>query len=159
MSKPFTAVVIATIFLIGCSASSGPKESEGTLIGGIGGAAIGTQFGSGSGVILGVALGALIGSQLGAAVGKSMDSNDQLMMGNTALKALEYEPDNKVSTWENPNTRHMGDFIVTRTKERPNANTVCRDFIIEINTNGKKDRAYGRACRDVRDPKRAWYLQ
>jgi len=52
-----------------------------------------------------------------------------------------------VSTWKNPNTNHSGDFVVTRTVEKPQA--VCRDYTHTVFIDGQKEVLKGRACRNA----------
>ena len=70
------SVVILTFLLGGC-ATGGRNETGGTVVGGVAGALIGSQFGGGSGHFLGAALGGLGGAFVGNKVGKSMDSNER----------------------------------------------------------------------------------
>src|SRR4051812_36482371 len=69
--KILTVAVVA-LSLAGCESMGGQKQTGGTILGGIGGAAIGSQFGKGTGQIVGVAAGTLLGALVGSEVGKSL---------------------------------------------------------------------------------------
>lgn len=162
MFKKILMILVAIIFLtglIGCETMGGPKQTGGTIIGAAGGAIVGSQFGKGTGRIVATALGTFIGSQIGAQIGKNMDERDKRIAGNTAANALEYSPDNRISTWRNPNNNHHGEFVVTRTRENKAAHEVCRDYVHTVIIDGEEQKLYGRACRDIRDPKAAWYFK
>ena len=154
--KKFLSVAIA-ISLIGC-ATGGPKQTGGTLIGGVAGALAGAQFGKGSGQLVGVALGALIGSQIGASIGQSMDEKDKQMVAQSAYSGLENQPDNSVVTWKNPNNNHSGSFVATNTQQ-VDSHKVCRDYVQTVMIDGKQDEVHGRACRDLRDVQGQWIVQ
>ncbi len=147
------------IGLVGCQTTGGPKQTAGTFVGAAGGALVGSQFGKGSGRIIATALGTILGAQLGASIGKGMDDNDRRLAGNTAAYSLESRPDNRVSRWRNPNNNHNGEFVVTRTVEDNAANTVCRDYVHTVVIDGKREKIYGRACRDMRDTRARWNVQ
>ncbi|MFM8454460.1 MAG: glycine zipper 2TM domain-containing protein [Gammaproteobacteria bacterium] len=75
ISKIMTlGVVSASLGLLsGCDSLGGPKQTTGTVVGGIGGALIGSQFGGGSGQVFATGLGAVAGAMAGGAIGKGMD--------------------------------------------------------------------------------------
>ena len=158
MKKFFTTAVIFA-FMAGCANQGGPNQAGGTLIGGATGALVGSQFGKGDGRLVGVAIGTLLGAAVGGDIGRSMDQQDRAMAARTAQRALESSADNQVSTWQNPNKSHSGNFVVTRTQEYAGSNQVCRDFVHTVIIDGQQEKMRGRACRDVRDPKAAWIMQ
>ena len=58
-------VLIATLGLAGCVTSqTGPKQTAGTLVGGVGGALAGSTIGSGRGRLVATAAGAIIGAMI-----------------------------------------------------------------------------------------------
>lgn len=158
MFKKLITIMIAGVFLAGCESLGGKKQTTGTILGAASGAYVGSRFGKGSGQLVATAIGTLIGAQIGSAIGKNMDDNDRRMAGNTAVNALENQPDNRVSTWRNPNNDHRGEFVVTRTSENRSTNVVCRDYTHTVVIDGQKEKVYGRACRDMRDSRGSWYL-
>ena len=149
-------VLAASLGLSGCF-GQGPKESGSQLIGGIGGALIGSQFGGGEGRLVGVAIGALAGSYLGGALGRSMDEKDKALSQETLNRSLETAPDRKISRWRNPNNQHQGTVRVIRTNEY--RTKVCRDYIHTVIIDGQTEKVHGRACRDMRDVKGEWQVQ
>jgi len=70
-------VISSSLILGGCASNQGPKETAGTIIGGVAGAVVGAQFGQGTGQIVGTGIGAVVGSYLGNTVGKSLDEKDK----------------------------------------------------------------------------------
>lgn len=155
----FGVSIVACCLLVGCMTTGGPKETGGTLLGAGAGALIGSQIGKGDGRLVGVALGTLIGAGLGNHIGKTMDARDRQLAASTARYALENQPDHRVSAWRNPNNNHSGQFVVTRTEERPGGTLVCRDYVQTVMIDGRQEKVHGRACRDVRDPRAHWSIQ
>lgn len=159
MKKVFVTAMAVSV-LMGCTGTSGPKQTGGTIIGGVAGAAIGSQFGgSGAGRAAGAAIGALTGALVGGAIGGQMDARDKQLANRAAYNAFEHYPDNRASSWRNPNNNHRGHTTVTRTVENPSSNLVCRDFVQTVNIGGQQEKAYGRACRDMRDVRGEWKIQ
>lgn len=157
MKSKFLITLLAGIFLFGC-ANGGPKQTAGTYIGAASGALIGSQFGQGDGRLVGVALGTFLGGMLGSEIGNRLDARDKELAAQTVNNSLETAPDNKITTWQNPNTGHSGNFVVTHTDEYGSDNKVCRDYVHTVIIDGKKEQVAGRACRDVRDPKAQWVI-
>jgi len=157
-SKKVIGSMLLVSILTGC-AGAGPKQTGGQLLGGAGGALIGSQFGKGKGQLVGVAIGALAGSYLGGAIGHNMDERDKQMNQQTMLNTLERAPDNQEHGWSNPNNNHSGSFKVTNTQEMPANNLVCRDYVNTVIISGHKEQVHGRACRDMRDRRGEWQIQ
>lgn len=157
--KKLTVMAILGMFTLTGCAGAGPKQTGGQLLGGIGGALLGSQFGKGSGRLVGVAIGALAGSYLGGAIGHQLDERDKQMAQNTMIDTLETAPDQQVRGWKNPNNNHAGNFQVTRTEELPADHMVCRDYVHTVLIDGRQEKVHGRACRDVRDSRAAWKVQ
>lgn len=130
----------------GCTSTMGPKETAGTVIGGVSGAVIGSQFGGGSGRLVGVAIGTLAGSLIGQEIGRSLDRADRIAMENTAQEALEYSRTDHSRTWRNPDTGHSGSFTPTRTY-RQTGGRYCREYTQTVMIGGEEHQAYGTACR------------
>ena len=62
------------------SCESMNKQGGGTLIGGVTGGLLGSQFGKGEGQLLATGIGALAGALVGGQVGKTMDEYDKQML-------------------------------------------------------------------------------
>src|ERR1041385_2753809 len=71
----------------------GAKENTGTLLGALGGAAIGSQFG-------GAGAGGLIGNRIGAA----LDDDDKRRAYEAEMAALETGPPGAPVGWRNPDS-------------------------------------------------------
>ena len=98
--KALTVAVVA-LSLAGCDTMGGPKQTGGTLLGGIGGAAIGSQFGNGTGRVVAVAAGTLLGALAGSEVGRSLDKAD-LDYANRANTQATTAPIGAPVRWNNP---------------------------------------------------------
>jgi surface antigen len=157
--KKMTCVALLASTLTGCVPGAGPKQTAGHLLGGAGGALIGSQFGKGTGQLVGVAIGALAGSALGGMIGQKMDERDRALAQSTMVSTLERAPDHQVRSWKNPNNNHSGNFRVTRTQEMPANNLVCRDYVHTVLIDGRQEQIHGRACRDIRDTRAQWFVQ
>jgi len=85
MKKIFSVLVIL-LFVLGC-ATAGPKQQQGTVIGGAvgaaGGAAIGHAYGGTEGAIIGGLIGAMVGGFAGSEMGAYMDKQEAAL--NNAL--------------------------------------------------------------------------
>lgn len=156
--KKTLCVLLMAAGLAGCM-NMGPNQSAGQLIGAATGAVIGSQFGKGSGRLVGVALGTLAGTYIGGAIGQQMDARDCALAQQTMRRTLETAPDNKACAWRNPNNNHCGNITVVHTEEIPCDNLVCRDYVHTVIIDGREERVHGRACRDVRDRRGAWFVQ
>ncbi len=131
----------------GCGGmTGGPKQTAGTLLGGVGGGLLGSQVGKGRGQIAGVIAGTLIGGYLGSTIGKGLDDTDRLMANRTAQQSFENAPDGQVSSWKNPNSGNSGTTVITRTAAKTNS-APCREYTTTVMIGGKREQAYGKACR------------
>jgi surface antigen len=155
--KTITSAALV-IILTGCT-DQGPKQTGGQLLGGVGGALIGSQFGKGTGQLVGVAIGALAGSYIGGTIGHQLDEKDKALAQQNMINSLETAPDQKASSWHNPNNNHSGSFKVTRTQENTSNSLVCRDYVQTVTIDGKQEEVHGRACRDMRDTRADWQVQ
>ncbi len=136
-----TALAAVIISIAGCSNAGGPNEDAGMIIGGILGGVAGKQVGKGDGRTVAIIAGTLIGSHIGGSIGKSMDDTDRLKMA----RSLETGRTDVATTWRNPDTNNNYTVTPTRTY---NANTgPCREYIVDAIIGGKKEKIYGKACR------------
>lgn len=134
--------------LYGCSGGNVMTQNQqtGTVIGALAGGIIGSQFGDSTpGKIGGAAIGASVGSMIGNKIGKDVDNkggshhsyqnedinrrNDEALMVQSRLKALEYSPSGKSVQWRNKDSGNYGYVKVVRTYFQPNSGDYCRDFI------------------------------
>ncbi len=134
------------LVMVNACATGGPKQTFGTVLGGVGGAALGSQVGKGSGRIAATAIGTLLGAFVGSEIGASMDRTDRLYAQQTAQKALEASRIGEAVEWRNPDSGHYGSVTPVRTYQTPTGQ-YCREFQQSINVGGKNQMAYGRACR------------
>ncbi len=154
--KLMATFLLGSLAIAGCMPNSGSNQTAGSLIGGASGAVLGSHFGKGHGQLVGVAIGALAGSYLGGNIGAQMDARDRQLAHQSMQYSLEKMPDNKSSTWKNPNNQHHGQFTVTRTEEVPANNMVCREYQHRVFIGPRQETVVGKACRDVRDPRAQW---
>lgn len=153
MKKIVVLPLIAAFVLAGC-ASMGPNEQVGTVVGGAGGALIGSQFGGGTGRLVGVAIGTLAGALIGQEIGRSLDANDRRMMQESAQYALERNRQDQPSEWRNPDSGHYGTITPKRTYQVAEGQ-YCREYQQTVIIGGREEQAYGRACRQ---PDGSWKI-
>lgn len=146
MKKSTLLILITLLTAYGCATTMGEKETGGTLIGGLGGAIIGSQVGGGTGRLVGVAIGTLAGALIGQEIGRSLDRADRLAMENTAQQALEYNQTRRSSAWRNPDSGHSGTITPTSTYREPEGR-YCREYTQTVMIGGEQHNAFGRACR------------
>lgn len=137
-------VTFATTFLTGCQGQMN-KQGGGTLIGGVAGGLLGSQFGKGEGKLVATGVGALAGALVGGEVGKTLDQYDRQMMENSSRKALEFSSSGTSVEWNNPDSGNHGSVTPTRTFKE--GGRYCREYVQEVFIGGEKQKAYGKACR------------
>ena len=136
-----TAIMAVTITTASCTNYGGANEQAGKIIGGVLGGVAGKQVGKGDGRTVAIIAGTLIGSHIGGSIGKSMDDTDRLKMA----RSLETGRTDVPTTWRNPDTNNNYTVTPTRTYK---ANTgPCREYIVDAIIGGKKEKIYGKACR------------
>jgi surface antigen len=146
-AKRLVGALVIVAAVAGCQNSQyGEKETAGTVIGGVGGALLGSQVGDGKTQVVATAAGTLLGAWIGNEVGKSLDRADQAYAAQTANAALERYPDGQASTWQNPNSGHSGSTTPTRTYETAQGQP-CREYQTSVVIDGRTQTAYGTACR------------
>jgi surface antigen len=145
--KTLASVLVLSLALAACSADSGPKQTGGTVLGGIGGAVAGAQFGGGTGRLAATALGTLLGAFIGSEVGKSLDKADQQAAHQAETRA-QTAPIGQQISWSNPDTGHSGSVTPTRDGRDTNGN-YCREYQTTVNIDGKSEQAFGTACRQA----------
>jgi len=152
--KKIVVFPLLAAFVLGGCATMGPKEQTGTVVGGVGGALIGSQFGGGTGRLVGVAVGTLAGALIGQEIGRSLDDNDRRIMQENAQRALEFDRTEQTSTWRNPDSGHSGSITPKRTYQTAEGR-YCREYQQTVIIGGQEQQAYGRACRQ---PDGSWKI-
>lgn len=122
------------------------KQGGGTLIGGLAGGLLGSQFGKGEGQLVATGIGALAGALIGGQVGKTMDEYDRQLAERSSRQALEFSPSGSSVEWQNPDNGHHGSITPTKTFKANNGR-YCREYTQEVIIGGEKQKAYGKACR------------
>ncbi len=150
----FLKILMVTVLaatVVGCA----NKQQGGTLIGAGVGALIGSQFGGGTGKLVGVAIGTLAGAMIGGNVGRSLDRADQLAARHNTQYALERAPTGRRGpVWRNPDRRTSGYTVPTKTYQAKSGQ-YCREYQQTVTIGGKKQHAYGKACRQ---PDGSWTI-
>lgn len=148
MKKILTMILIAILAvpLAACQT----KQQGGTIVGGALGGALGSNVGSGSGRTVAIIAGTILGAFVGSEMGRYMDENDE----RKAQSALEYNRDHQASRWHNPNTGAEVSTTPTRTF-RADSGENCREYQTTVTVSGKKENAYGTACRQ---PDGSWKM-
>lgn len=126
--------------LSGC-ASSPSQEQSGMVIGGILGGALGSQIGSGQGSTVATVIGTLVGASIGGNIGRSMDEQDRIKVAH----ALETVQTGVPSQWRNPDSGNRYTVVPTQTYET--SGKPCREYTIDGQIGGQKEKIYGTACR------------
>lgn len=137
---------ILVLSLAACETTGGPKQTGGTILGGIGGAVAGAQFGSGKGQLAAVAAGTLLGALLGSEVGRSLDKAD-LTYADRANQQAQAAPIGQRIEWNNPQTGNYGTVTPVRDGTDKTTGSYCREFQQTVTIGGKTEQAYGTACR------------
>jgi surface antigen len=147
-------LMLASLSLGACQSQGwGEKQSIGTLGGAAGGALLGNQFGKGTGNVVLTALGAVAGAWLGNEIGSSLDTADQSKLNTAQTRAYE-APVGKTISWTNPESGNSGTFTPVRNGKASDG-SYCREFSQTVTVGGKKQEAYGQACRQ---PDGAWQI-
>ena len=132
----------------GCAAyiSNNDNEVLGSVIGAISGGVIGHQLGRGSGRGLATFAGTILGSVIGSQIGRDLDDAERLKLASATQYALENQRSGTRTVWDNPDRRVCG-VVVPKPAFKNEINQYCREFQQSIVVGGKKQSAYGTACR------------
>lgn len=148
-------ILVAALSVSGCITSDyANKETAGMLVGAGLGGLLGSQFGQGSGQLAATAAGTFLGGALGNAAGRSLDRADASYAAEARRQALETAPSGSSVPWRNPDSGASGYIEPTATYETASG-TYCREFKHTVTIDGKRQNAYGRACRR---PDGTWQL-
>jgi surface antigen len=116
------------------------RDAIGAVLGGLAGAAVGSQIGDGSGrtvaIIAGTALGALIGSR----IGRSLDDKDRACVGH----ALEIGKPGQNVAWQNASTGVL--YTLVPGEVRKSNGGTCRPFTLVAAKGRDKSSQQGLAC-------------
>jgi surface antigen len=77
------------------------RSEIGAVLGGVAGAAVGSEIGKGDNRVVAMVVGTVIGAALGAEIGRRMDKTDRYCVGH----ALELAGAGQTVSWSNPSTR------------------------------------------------------
>ncbi|MBE0617505.1 MAG: glycine zipper 2TM domain-containing protein [Proteobacteria bacterium] len=136
--------------LVACSTP--PKKSEmGTVLGGVGGGVLGAQIGGGTGRTAAIIAGTIIGAVIGHEIGQSIDRTDELK----AQQVLEVNRSGQTTQWVNPDSGNTVAVTPIKTYQVASGE-YCREYQTEVIVGGKKESAYGTACRQ---PDGSWKIQ
>jgi surface antigen len=137
-------MVAAVLLAAGCAGQRErgiDKSDAGQILGGVAGAAAGSQVGEGSGQTIAMIAGALIGSMVGERIGARMEDDDLQQAGF----ALENNRTGETAAWENPDTGN--EFSVTPTETYDRDGRPCREFDFRVETERGSDVQERTACR------------
>lgn len=139
------AALVAVFSLTACqNIQDNPKQTAGTVLGGVGGAVVGAQFGKGTGRVAATAAGTLLGAWLGSEVGRSLDTADQQAMASATNKASA-APVGETIYWNNADSGHSGTVTPIR-DGRSASGEYCREYRTTVVVDGRTEQAYGTAC-------------
>lgn len=146
MKKIIATGLIGTMLTLGaCAQNQGPKETGGTILGGIGGALLGSMVGKGSGQMAAIAVGTLAGAMIGQNIGQSLDRADRAAIDRAEHRATTADLGETI-TWNNPESGNRGTVTPVR-DGRDSKDRYCREFRQTIEIGGKLEEGYGTACR------------
>ncbi len=134
---------LLTVFWLALFSACGNKAQQGSVVGGLTGALVGSHLGPEDerhrleNALIGTGIGAL----LGYAVGNELDKYDRAQIGRT----LEYTPSYQTSEWVNPDTKSR--FQATPRPAYKSQGRICRNIMIEAWVDGQKENVQARACR------------
>jgi surface antigen len=141
MSRNYLFTVLLAVAFLGACETSPSKEDLGMAAGAILGGVLGHQVGHGSGNTVATIGGAALGAFFGSRIGRNMDREDQRKAAGT----LERSPDDRSTTWRNPNTGQI--YSVTPTRTYRGDSGPCRDFTTTTEMDGREEVVHGTACR------------
>jgi len=137
--------ILVIVLATGCAEGNISKQNAGTVVGAGLGAIAGSAFGGGEGKIIASVVGAGLGGYIGNQVGQSLDRADAIYYNRTMNQSLERNPSGVRSTWHNPDSGNYGTITPRRTYVEHGRD--CREYVQEIYVGGRKQQAFGKACR------------
>jgi len=140
LKRTFVWILVLPM-LSGCG-KDGPGMGQigGAVLGGATGGYVGSTIGGGRGRVIATALGAVLGTVAGSQLGAYFDKKEQTEMEDTTLDAFD---SGNARTWKS--SKRNAKYMV-----RPGQldNYGCREYKTIIWIDGKRQEAYGRACKD-----------
>jgi surface antigen len=136
-------IILATTMLHGCSMN---KQGGGTLIGGVAGGLLGSQFGKGTGRLAATGIGVLAGTLIGGQISQTMDEHDRQLAQLSSQKALETASSGQSVEWRNPDSGNYG-YVTPERAFKNDQGQYCREYTQTVVVGGKQEKAYGKACR------------
>ena len=133
------AVLLALTLSAGCSGMG--KAEHGAVLGGLGGAAVGSQLGPDDSRGENALIGAGIGAVLGYMVGNEWEKYDQRRLDRT----LETAPSGQCSAWVNPDTGNR--YTATPRAAYRRQGRIYRDVEIDGVVDGRREVVYAKAYR------------
>lgn len=145
----FACAVGALSMLAACQTTmeDNPKQTVGTILGGIAGAVIGSKIGKGRGGDIAVAIGAVAGAWFGSSIGKDLDDLDKMKIEDATQDALENNSAGETSSWSNPDSGRSGGVTPTKTYYEKGQNEPCREYNSTVTIDGQLETISGTACR------------
>ena len=136
----FVAVTLfALTVFAGCSGMG--KAEQGAVIGGLGGAAVGSQLGPDDSRGENALIGAGIGAVLGYMIGNEWEKYDQRRLNRT----LESAPSGRREAWVNPDTGNR--YVATPEPAYRRDGRVYRDVEIQGEVDGRRETVHAKAYR------------
>lgn len=161
--KTIISLALITTMLAGCNppppgagqqTGGISKQDIGTVLGGVGGAVIGSTMGKGNGRIATTAAGAILGGLVGNSIGGSLDKADAAMANQTTQRALETAQPGQALPWSNQQSGNSGS-ITPQAYYQTSDGSYCREFQQTIVVGGKRQNGFGKACRQ---PDGSWQI-
>lgn len=133
-------LISLSFFITGCENMT--KESQGAIAGAVLGGVVGSKVGKGRGRKAAIMLGAIAGTAIGSKIGRHYDEHDR----ERTAYMLEHNNTGQSTSWRNPDTGYEYRAQPTRTYYAKGGEP-CREFTMDVIIGGKKEKAYGTACR------------
>lgn len=151
--KSILILVVCAPLLLSACVSNPYHQKYGAGLGGILGGIGGAQIGSGDGRTAAIIFGTLIGATVGGNIGRTMDQVDQMKLAQT----LENTSYSQTVSWHNPNSGHR--YTVTpqrpRTYQR-SASPHCKRIGLKSRIDGRSRQSFVTACRQ---PNGNWLIR
>jgi surface antigen len=125
----------------GCSQTTGPNESGGTILGAIAGGVIGSQIGKDSGNTAAIIAGTMLGGMIGSSIGRGLDEEAKRQAYGAQSLALN---SGRQTKWQAPSGSYG--FVEPGPVYAENSRT-CRSYTHKIYINGKPETGTGTACK------------
>jgi surface antigen len=126
------------------------RRDVGAVLGGATGGILGANVGRGTGRTAAIIGGTVIGILVGGSIGERLDELDQACIG----QVLEHGPTGRPVQWQNPD---LGSTYSVKPVEtfQDAGGRYCREYQTTVTVGGRKQDAYGTACRQ---PDGSWEL-